>query len=102
MLQLVTRKVSSCGNACEDPQVAGKVPERRLKLATVAPNCSCSSAGKATLLPQAGGRLPEKILAKRVGEEMERHLSCPSLGGVCLQQAHTGQVKVAAPLMARS
>jgi len=60
MLQLYTNKVLSCGNACEDPQVAGNVPERRLRFATVAPNCSCSKAGKAALLPQAVGRVPEK------------------------------------------
>ena len=100
MLQLYTNKVLSCGNACEDPQVAGNVPERRLRFATVAPNCSCSKAGKAALLPQAVGRVLRRVcLVKTVGGEMERRRSCPSQGAVCLQQAHTRQVKVAAPLM---
>jgi len=82
MLQLVTRKVSSRGNACEDPQVAGKVPERRLRFATVAPNCSCSSAGKATLLPQAAGRVPEKgVSCKKSRRRDGKAPELPQSGG---------------------
>ncbi len=77
MLQLYTNNVLSGGKACEDPQVAGNVPERRLRFATVAPSCNCSKAGKATLLPQAVGRVPEKGVSCK--NSMRRDGKAPEL-----------------------
>ncbi len=91
MLLVVTLKALNCGNAGEVPHTAGKVPERRLRPATVAPNCSSPRAGKAPLLAQAAGRVPDKgVSCKNNTVRDGKAAGLPHSGGTEARQMVSG------------